>query len=104
MIPLILDESIAEPSNDAALPLYSDWVSHKEMVARSPPLATASPAKQQQPQSTLALAVIGEETVRADIPVLEPGITMFPGLEFTFTNVPCMLIQIFQLVILEKQH
>ncbi|VUZ57102.1 unnamed protein product [Hymenolepis diminuta] len=86
IIPLILDESISEPSVDSADPFYSGWMPQNEVVVRqSPPVAT--PPKP-QPKSSLVLAVIGEETIRADIPVMEPGIIIFPGLEFTFTNVP----------------
>lgn len=87
IIPLILDESISEPSVDSVDPFYSGWMPQNEVVVRqSPPVAT--PPKP-QPKSSLVLAVIGEETIRADIPVMEPGIIIFPGLEFTFTNVPC---------------
>ncbi|KAM3184192.1 hypothetical protein ACTXT7_008871 [Hymenolepis weldensis] len=91
IIPLILDESISEPSVDSADPFYSGWMPQNEVVVRqSPPVAT--PPKP-QPKSSLVLAVIGEETIRADIPVMEPGIIIFPGLEFTFTNVPFSMVE-----------
>nr|CDS34366.1 calsyntenin 1 [Hymenolepis microstoma] len=86
LIPLIMDESISEPSVDSADPFYSGWMPHNDVIVQqSLPVAKQSKT---QPKSTLVLAVIGEETIRAEIPVMEPGIIIFPGLEFTFTNVP----------------
>ncbi|VDO05229.1 unnamed protein product [Rodentolepis nana] len=84
-IRLIMDESISEPSVDSADPFYSGWMPQNDVVVQQ-----SLPAKQSkaQPKSTLILAVTGEEAIRAEIPVMEPGIIIFPGLEFTFTNVP----------------
>lgn len=77
---LINDVAVPGPQNSA-------WIPKNEMLVPAP---EPTPPKR-QPSSALVLAVLGQEVVRVDIPVLEPGIVMFPGLEFTFTNVPCRL-------------
>ncbi|VDK32030.1 unnamed protein product [Taenia asiatica] len=87
IIPLTLEDSPVDSSVDnVAAPgsLESAWIPKNEMIA---PVPEPTPPKR-QPPSALVLAVLGQEVVRTDIPVLEPGIIMFPGLEFTFTNVP----------------
>ncbi|VDM27776.1 unnamed protein product [Hydatigera taeniaeformis] len=87
IIPLILEDSPADSSFEeveASGPLDSAWMPKSEMIV--PPPGPTSPKRQSPP--ALMLAVLGQEVVRVDIPVMEPGISMFPGLEFTFTNVP----------------
>ncbi|KAH9286742.1 Calsyntenin-1 [Echinococcus granulosus] len=90
VIPLTLEDSpVDSPIYEAAVPgpLDSAWLPKSEMIV-PPPVPVSS---KRQSSSALVLAVLGQEVVRADIPVLEPGIVMFPGLEFTFTNVPSQM-------------
>uniref|UniRef100_A0A5K3FR81 LAM_G_DOMAIN domain-containing protein n=1 Tax=Mesocestoides corti TaxID=53468 RepID=A0A5K3FR81_MESCO len=81
-IALILQGSYSDLGDSAIAeaPDASAWMPKNEM--RVPP--------QLKPQAptALVLSILGQDVIRANIPVFEPGITMFPALEFTFSNVP----------------
>ncbi len=68
---------------------FSSWVPQNEVDVPAP-VPVRAPIQSSVP-GALHLAMAGQEVVRAEIPVLQPGVSMFPGLLFTFSNVPCKL-------------